>query len=72
MTVFSIIDTEIVYNDNVILIFATSLIDIQDLKYALQVAPRSIARFKNLEVAYKSIIDYYVANQEEMKLKNKE
>lgn len=58
-------------NDYFVLLFATSFIDIQDLKYALQVAPKSIARFKHLEVAYKSIIDYYVANQEEMKLKNK-
>jgi hypothetical protein len=39
---------------------------LQDLKYTLQVAPKSIARLKGLEVAYKSVIDDFIHTQEEV------
>ena len=44
----------------------------KDMKYTIEVSPKNIQRYKDLEVAYKSIIDLYIQQQDDLKALEKE
>ena len=44
----------------------------KDMKYTIEVAPKSIQRYKDLEVAYKSVLDLYIQQQDDLKALEKE
>ena len=42
------------------------------MKYTIEVSPKNIQRYKDLEIAYKSIIDLYIQQQDDLKALEKE